>query len=49
MIIVELKESDLAKIRTDSMRYFVKYRRPELYNALSHAKKEPKIRDEGKE
>ena len=49
MIIAELKGSDLAKIRTDRMRYFVKYRRPELYKVISHAKKEPKIRDEGKE
>jgi len=49
MIIVELKESDLTKIRTHLMRYFLKYRRPELYNAISHAKKEPKISDEGKE
>ena len=49
MITAELKGSDLAKIRADRMRYFVKYRRPELYNALSHAKKELKISDEGKE
>jgi N-carbamoylputrescine amidase len=49
MIIAELKGSDLAKIRTDRMRYFVKYRRPELYNAISQAKEEAEINDEGKE
>jgi predicted amidohydrolase len=49
MIIVELKESDLTRVRTHLMRYFLKYRRPELYNAISHAKKEPKISHEGKE
>jgi len=35
MIIAELKGSDLTKIRTDRMRYFLKYRRPELYEAIS--------------
>lgn len=38
MIIAELKGSDLAKIRTDRMRYFIKYRRPELYRAISQVK-----------
>ncbi len=35
MIIAGLKGSDLAKVRTDTMRYFIKYRRPELYRAIS--------------
>lgn len=35
MVIAELKGSDLARIRKDRMRYFIKYRRPELYGALS--------------
>lgn len=35
MIIAELKGSDLAKIRTDRMSYFMKHRRPELYRAIS--------------
>jgi N-carbamoylputrescine amidase len=35
MIIAELKGSDLAKVRKDRMRYFIKYRRPELYGAIS--------------
>jgi N-carbamoylputrescine amidase len=35
MIIAGLKGSDLAKVRTDMMRYFIKYRRPELYRAIS--------------
>ena len=35
MIIAGLKGSDLAQIRTDTMRYFIKYRRPELYRAIS--------------
>jgi predicted amidohydrolase len=35
MIIAELKGSDLARIRTDRMRYFIRYRRPELYRAIS--------------
>ncbi len=38
MIIAELKGSDLAKIRKDRMRYFVKYRRPELYRAISQVR-----------
>ena len=35
MIIAGLKGSDLARIRTDTMRYFIRYRRPELYRAIS--------------
>lgn len=35
MIIAGLKGSDLARVRTDTMRYFIKYRRPELYRAIS--------------
>ena len=35
MIMAGLKGSDLAKVRTDTMRYFIKYRRPELYRAIS--------------
>ena len=35
MIIAELRGSDLAKVRKDRMRYFIKYRRPELYGAIS--------------
>jgi N-carbamoylputrescine amidase len=35
MIIAGLKGSDLAGIRTDRMRYFIRYRRPELYRAIS--------------
>lgn len=49
MIIAELKGSDLAQIRTDRMRYFVKYRRPELYKAISQAKEKAEINNEGKE
>ena len=35
MIIAELKKKDLTEIRTHRMRYFIKYRRPELYKAIS--------------
>ncbi len=35
MIIAGLKGSDLAKVRKDRMRYFIEYRRPELYGAIS--------------
>jgi len=49
IIIAELMERDLTKIRTHMMRYFLKYRRPEIYSAISQAKKEAKISDEGKE
>ncbi|GAI70313.1 unnamed protein product, partial [marine sediment metagenome] len=38
MIIAGLKGSDLAKIRADRMRYFIKYRRPKLYGAISQVK-----------
>ncbi|MBE9571924.1 MAG: nitrilase [Proteobacteria bacterium] len=34
MIIAELKKKDLTEIRTHRMRYFIKYRRPELYKAI---------------
>jgi len=35
MIIAELKKKDLTEIRTHRMKYFIKYRRPELYKAIS--------------
>jgi predicted amidohydrolase len=34
MIIAELREEDLEKVRGHGMRYFLQYRRPELYGAL---------------
>jgi predicted amidohydrolase len=38
MIIAELKKKDLEKVRGHDMRYFLQYRRPELYGALCQSR-----------